>query len=67
MKGERGTAQYWDDSISPSPPPPPKMMGGVLCVGYSGIVDYVPIRNVECVILVVLSMYQVDMLCVVSM
>ena len=42
-------------------------MGGVLCVGYSGIVDYVPIRDVEYVILVVLSMYQVDMLCVVGM
>ena len=36
-------------------------------VGYSGIVDNIPIRDVEYVLLEVLSMYQVDMLCEVGM
>jgi hypothetical protein len=64
-QGEKETAQNWDDSISPSPPP--LKMGGVLCGGISGVVDYKPIRDVEYVLLEVLSMYQVDMLCEVGM
>jgi len=39
----------------------------VLCGGISGIVDCKPIRDVEYVLLEVLSMYQVDMLCGVGM
>ena len=64
-QGEKETAQNWGDSISPSPPPPRWVECCV--VGYSGIVDYKPIRDVEYVLLEVLSMYQVDMLCEVGM